>query len=68
FSQGSLIYGLPWETSIYGGMQAASQYQSLLFGMGKNMGDIGAVSFDSTQVWATTKQSERNRGESLRLR
>lgn len=68
FSQGSLIYGLPWETSIYGGMQAASQYQSLLFGMGKNMGDFGALSFDITQAWATTKQAEKNRGQSLRLR
>ncbi len=68
FTQGSLIYGLPWDTSIYGGMQAASTYQSLLFGAGKNMGSLGALSFDITQAWATTKQAEKKRGQSLRLR
>lgn len=68
FSQGSLIYGLPWESSIYGGIQAASKYQSLLFGIGKNMGSFGAFSFDMMQAWSMTAHAEKHRGQSLRLR
>lgn len=68
FSQGSLIYGLPWNTTLYSGLQTASKHQSLLFGVGKNMGDIGALSFDITQSWASPEHQEKSRGQSLRLR
>lgn len=68
FTQGSLIYGLPWATTLYGGIQAASQYQSLLLGAGKNMGELGALSFDITQAWATTHGSQKHNGQSMRLR
>ncbi|HHB1427541.1 TPA: fimbria/pilus outer membrane usher protein [Serratia odorifera] len=68
FSQGSLIYGLPWELTLYGGMQTASKYQSLLLGMGKNLGDFGAISADATQSWARLEEQQKSRGQSLRLR
>ncbi|HEI8864669.1 TPA: fimbrial biogenesis outer membrane usher protein [Serratia odorifera] len=68
FSQGSLIYGLPWDMTLYGGMQTASKYQSLLLGMGKNLGNIGALSADATQSWARLEEQSKSRGQSLRLR
>ncbi|CAI1711077.1 Outer membrane usher protein fimD precursor [Serratia ficaria] len=68
FSQGSLIYGLPRDMTLYGGMQTASKYQSLLLGMGKNLGDFGAISADATQSWARLEEQQKSRGQSLRLR
>ena len=58
FSQGSLIYGLPWETSIYGGMQAASQYQSLLLAWVKTWAILAHCHLILPGT-ATTKQTEK---------
>lgn len=68
FSQASLIYGLPWDTTLYGGLQTASKYQSLLMGVGKNLGDFGALSADATQSWSRLQEQQKSRGQSLRLR
>ncbi|QGH61987.1 fimbria/pilus outer membrane usher protein [Serratia proteamaculans] len=68
FSQASLIYGLPWDMTLYGGLQTASKYQSLLMGIGKNLGDFGALSTDITQSWASLQDQQKSSGQSLRLR
>ncbi|WP_140919251.1 fimbria/pilus outer membrane usher protein [Limnobaculum xujianqingii] len=69
FGQLTAIYGLPWNTTIYSGAQIASnQYQSLLFGLGKNMGTIGALSVDVTNSNASLKDQSGQQGQSWRVR
>ena len=68
FTQGTAIYGLPAGITIYGGGQFASSYQSMAFGMGKNLGGIGAVSVDMTQAWSTLQGKQRENGRSFRAR
>lgn len=67
-AQGNIIYGLPYGLTIYGGLQESSKYQSLAMGLGKNLGDIGAVSVDVTQGWSRPKDGEKSSGESWRIR
>lgn len=68
FSQGTAIYGLPWGLTAYGGVQASSPYQSLAFGLGKNLGDFGAFSTDVTQAWSKPQDTVKESGQSWRVR
>lgn len=68
FTQATGIYGLPWGATVYGGMQAASKYQSLALGWGQNMGMIGALSADVTQAWTKPEFKEKESGQSWRVR
>lgn len=68
FAVGTAIYGLPHGVTAYGGVQGASQYQSLALGLGSNMGDIGALSVDITHAQATMQQQSTQSGQSLRTR
>lgn len=68
FGQGAVMAGLSHGVTLYGGVQAASHYQSVLAGIGKNMGPIGAVSLDATQAWSTPKSQQEVTGQSFRLR
>ncbi|SUW63736.1 Outer membrane usher protein fimD precursor [Buttiauxella agrestis] len=68
FSQGTAIYGLPAGFTAYGGGQFASHYQSLAFGVGKNLGDFGALSTDVTQAWSTLQDQPKYNGQSWRIR
>lgn len=68
FAQATAIYGLPAGYTVYGGGQLATHYTSLLVGLGKNIGEFGAVSLDSAQAWSEQKVGGRARGRSLRLR
>lgn len=52
------MYGLPWNLTIYGGVQGAEHYLSGAFGFGSMLGDLGAVSIDST--YASSKMSYNN--------
>ncbi|CAI0940406.1 Outer membrane usher protein fimD precursor [Serratia proteamaculans] len=66
--QGTAIYGLPWNTTLYGGVQAAQHYQSAALGVGNNLGDWGAFSLDMTQSRAQPKHKQRATGQSWRVR
>ena len=69
FSQGTVMYGLPWGATLYGGVQAASKYQALALGWGQNLGIIGAISADVTQAWSKLKDADKKEnGQSWRLR
>lgn len=67
-SEGTLIYGLPAGFTIYGGGQFSSKYQSLAAGVGKNLGDFGAMSVDITQSRAKLNDQQIARGQSWRVR
>lgn len=68
FTQATLIYGLPAGFTVYGGGQFSQHYQSLLTGLGKNLGELGAVSVDGTQAWSNQKNQDKESGQSWRIR
>ena len=67
-AQATAIYGLPKGFTLYGGGQFASHYQSLALGMGKNLGDLGAVSVDVTHALSTLQDQAQESGQSWRVR
>ena len=60
FMQATLARGLGGEISLYGGFLAAHTYGSLLFGAGKNLRDLGAVSLDISTAHTTDRPSKRS--------
>ncbi|HCL5074479.1 TPA: fimbrial biogenesis outer membrane usher protein [Salmonella enterica] len=68
FTQATAMYGLPAGWTLYGGGQFSQHYQSLLSGMGKNFGTLGAVSVDGTQAWSKQKDQDKESGQSWRVR
>jgi outer membrane usher protein len=69
FGQATAIYGLPYGLTAYGGGQFASKkYHSLVLGVGKNLGEFGALSTDVTLAWSTMKDQTEDSGESWRIR
>lgn len=68
FTQGTAIYGLPAGFTLYGGGQFSQHYQSLLGGVGKNFGFLGAISVDGTQAWSKQKDRDKEGGQSWRVR
>lgn len=66
--QGTAIYGLPWNTTLYGGVQAAQHYQAAALGVGNNLGDWGAFSLDLTQSRSQPNGKATVGGQSWRAR
>jgi len=66
FVQGTFGYGLPLDTTVYTGYQVAKDYAAFGIGLGKDIGNIGALSFDSIQ--AKAKIRDKNYvGNSFRI-
>lgn len=68
FGQITGIYGLPYGLTLYGGLQESSKYQSIATGLGKNMGELAAISADMTQAWSTPQGGDKSNGQSWRAR
>lgn len=68
FMQGTVIYGLPQGFTAYGGGQYAGHYQSLALGLGKNLGDLGALSADATVARSALQNTSQETGQSWRVR
>ncbi|AUT26846.1 fimbria/pilus outer membrane usher protein [Escherichia marmotae] len=68
FTQSTAIYGLPAGFTLYGGGQFSQHYQSLLGGLGKNFGTLGAVSVDVAQAWSQQQDQDKIGGQSWRIR
>ncbi|HAT1615417.1 TPA: fimbrial biogenesis usher protein [Raoultella ornithinolytica] len=67
FFQGTLLHGLAAGWTLYGGSQLADRYRAFNLGVGKNMGEFGAVSLDVTQANATLPDDSKHQGQSLRF-
>lgn len=66
FVQGTAILGLPYTSTLFGGILMSKKYNAGLMGIGKSLGNIGSISFDSTV--ANTKLNNDNRtGASFRF-
>lgn len=67
FGQGTLIYGLPYGMTIFGGSQYADRYQAWALGWGQNMGILGAVSINGTQARSELVDGSHHNGQSWSL-
>ncbi|EDT5236787.1 fimbrial outer membrane usher protein [Salmonella enterica subsp. enterica serovar Gaminara] len=69
FGQATLLYGLPWGITLYGGSQiAGDKYQSVAFGVGQNMQMLGAISLDGIWSHAKFDDGRKEAGQSWRVR
>ena len=69
FYMGEMSWGAFNDTSIYGGLIATSgnNYNALALGVGQNLHDYGAISFDVTRSDADLPQRERKSAFSYRV-
>lgn len=69
FVSATAIYGLPANTTLYGGLLASQKYLSAVGGVGISLGSFGAISADITHSSADFGNNEGNKdGQSYRLR
>lgn len=67
-AQGTLIYGLPFDMTVYGGAQASDNYKAAVIGLGWSLGDYGAISADLTGSSAHPVESSEESGVAWRGR
>ncbi|MET1532354.1 fimbria/pilus outer membrane usher protein [Burkholderia sola] len=67
FASASAAYGLPGETTIYGGATFASGYAALAAGVARNMARLGAVSVDVTHARHRNHAGQAGAGSAARL-
>lgn len=67
-TQATVMYGLPWNLTLYGGLQGAERYKAATAGMGISLGLWGAVSLDGTHSSGKVKDHVSKTGEYGRLR
>ncbi|MTB65509.1 fimbria/pilus outer membrane usher protein [Providencia sp. wls1943] len=68
FAQFTLIYGLPWGLTAFGGSQVSDKYQAYSVGAGQNLGRFGALSIDVTHANSTLNNGTSESGQSYRFR
>ncbi|AZV03712.1 pilin outer membrane usher protein SafC (plasmid) [Enterobacter sp. N18-03635] len=66
--QAVLLYGLPYDLTIYGGLQGAKAYQSAALGLGVSLGNWGSASFDVTGAQAQLRDQDKEQGTAWRVR
>lgn len=62
FFQGTIVWGLPVEFTIYGGVQASEYYTAAMLGGGRFFPVLGALSVDVTQARAKFDQHHSHTG------
>lgn len=68
FSTGEMTWGAFNNTSLYGGFIVSDgSYHALAWGLGENMGMLGAASFDITQSVAQVRNRSQKTGYSYRF-
>ena len=68
FFEGSAAYGMPLNTTLYGGTIYSSDYQAYSLGAGLNLGRFGALSADVIHAATTqTARDKKEKGQSYRF-
>ncbi|CUY60767.1 fimbria/pilus outer membrane usher protein [Serratia marcescens] len=67
FGQGTLIYGLPHDSTAYGGLLLADRYNAQVLGVGHGFGVWGSLSMDITQAKTELRDGSRHSGQSYRF-
>lgn len=68
FLQGTISYGLPYELTLYGGNIYSKDYTNFAFGFGKNIGLLGAISFDMQASKSQFKNEAQYSGQSFQMK
>ncbi|HCR2979394.1 TPA: fimbrial biogenesis outer membrane usher protein [Serratia marcescens] len=66
--QATAMYGLPWDLTVYAGVQGAEHFQSGALGVGKSLGEWGAVSVDATASHGQRRYQGSQSGAAWRVR
>ncbi|HCP9792128.1 TPA: fimbrial biogenesis outer membrane usher protein [Escherichia coli] len=61
------MHGFPLGITLYGGTQLANDYASAALGIGKDMGALGAISFDVTHARSQFDYCDNESGQSYRF-
>lgn len=68
FIQGAFGYGLPFKSTVYGGIQGYKDYQAFGVGLAKDFGYLGALSFDVVHANTQLLNEDRSStGQSYRF-
>ncbi|UZE26233.1 fimbrial biogenesis outer membrane usher protein [Pseudomonas sp. B21-056] len=67
FAQGTLIYGMPHDTTLYGGLLGSDKYAASSLGVGHGFGDWGSISTDVTQAKTELRDGSKHSGQSYRF-
>lgn len=67
FAQATLQWGGPLGMTWYGGGQYSDYYRAVMCGLGFNLGDLGAISFDAMQAKSTLADQSEHKGQSYRF-
>lgn len=67
FVSGTLLWGLPYDITAYGGGQYAEKYNAQALGLGVNLGRWGAFSADVTNANSVLADDSHHNGQSIRL-
>lgn len=62
------IYGLPWNLTVYGGLQGAEHYNASSLGMGVSLGNWGSLSLDATESSTRKRNFDIEKGMAWRTR
>lgn len=65
--QGQFFWGLPYNTTLYSGVQWSENYLSGALGIGLNLGVLGAISFDVTHAGSTLANDSQHSGHAYRF-
>ncbi|MNO47705.1 Outer membrane usher protein FimD precursor [compost metagenome] len=57
--QATLSRGMEWDLTLFGGLMASEYYRAMNVGVGKNLGSLGAASFDVTQANSQIDSADR---------
>ncbi|HGP2366852.1 TPA: fimbria/pilus outer membrane usher protein [Salmonella enterica] len=66
--QATIMYGLPWNLTAYGGGQWASHYQAGELGVGVSLGTFGALSLDGSLSRGQKQNQDTKQGQTWRIR
>lgn len=66
--QFTVMYGLPWNLTAYGGVQEAEHFSAVALGMGMSLGDWGSLSLDAIESRGTRRREQREQGGTWRVR
>ncbi|WP_312213051.1 fimbria/pilus outer membrane usher protein [Pseudescherichia sp.] len=68
FSQFTFFYGLPAETTMFGGDLLSKYYHAFDLGYAVGLGDFGSTSVDITSMTTQGRETPRTHGQSYRIR
>lgn len=67
-TQGTVMAGLPWNLTTYGGAEVSDSYKAGTLGLGISFGKLGSFSIDGTQAKSRFNHQEQRSGNKSRLR